>query len=526
MQPVTAGTVPSPALRPYSEHVHAGGAHAHAALQQRRLFNRLGAICTFANLAGALFVFVFLIAIAPGQPVPHGWVPYAVAFTGYGLVVFPLEGWWSTRSWYRVFSWIAEERALTPAEQEATLRTPLREAGRSFIAWAVASAAFPLLCLMIDGDTGLAVRAALTIFDGGLVTCAVVFLFFERALRPVFAQALATDPPRQRTTIGVRPRLLLTWTLGSAVPLAGLVALPLTAGSHHGDITAAVVALSVVGLAIGLLTTVVAARSVADPLEALQAAIARVAKGELDVSVTVDDGGEVGLLQAGVNQMVAGLRERHRLADLFGRHVGTEVARLALEQGSGLVSEQRDATVMFVDLIGSTALAEVLAPEQVVETLNVFFGAIATAVATEGGWVNKFEGDGALCVFGAPAAQPDHAARALRAARSLRRRLRELAEAYPGIDAGIGISSGTLVAGNVGTESRYEYTVIGGPVNEAARLTDLSKGRPGRVIASGSAVERGGPESTSWVTLGTVALRGRSAPAAIYEPVPERSPVA
>jgi adenylate cyclase len=274
-----------------------------------------------------------------------------------------------------------------------------------------------------------------------------------------------------------------------------------------------------------LLVTYVTARSVADPLEELKDTIARVGNGELDVSVRVDDGGEVGMLQAGVNQMVAGLRERRRLEDLFGRHVGTDVARLALEQGSGLVSEQREATVMFVDLIGSTALADVMPPQHVVETLNAFFNAVAEAVAAEGGWVNKFEGDGALCVFGTPSAQPDHAARALHAARDVRERLADCAAAHPGIDAGIGISSGTVVAGNVGTEYRYEYTVIGGPVNEAARLTDLAKGRPSRVVASGEAVRRAGSEAASWVALGTVALRGRSTPTAIYEPLPARERV-
>jgi adenylate cyclase len=505
--------------------VRTGGPRTDGEAEQRRLFARLGLICTFANLAGALFVFLFLVAIAPGERQTHGWMPYTIAFTVYALVAFPLEAWWSTRNWNRVLGWVAEERNPTPAEQEATLRLPLREAGWSFVAWAVASVAFPLFDLIIDGRGGVALRNGITIFDGGLVTCAVVYLFFERGLRPVFARALADDPPHRRTTIGVRPRLLLTWTLGSAVPFAGLVVLPLTVGSRQHDIAGAVVALSLVGLVVGLLTTLIAARSVADPLEALQDAIARVAKGQLDVRVAVDDGGEVGLLQAGVNQMVSGLRERHRLADLFGRHVGTEVARLALEQGSGLVSEQREATVMFVDLIGSTALAEVLSPEQVVETLNAFFGAVATSVAVEGGWVNKFQGDGALCVFGAPAAQPDHAARALRATRDLRQRLAVLADAYPGIDAGIGVSSGTVVAGNVGTEARYEYTLIGGPVNEAARLTELSKARAGRVMASSNAMQRSGPEASNWIPLGTVALRGQSAPTAIYEPVTLREPV-
>jgi adenylate cyclase len=83
-----------------------------------------------------------------------------------------------------------------------------------------------------------------------------------------------------------------------------------------------------------------------------------------------------------------------------------------------------------------------------------------------------------------------------------------------------------LVAGNVGTEARYEYTVIGRPVNEAARLTDLAKGRPGHVLASGAAVERAGEESGRWASLGTVALRGQATPASIFEPAEVREPVA
>jgi adenylate cyclase len=224
------------------------------------------------------------------------------------------------------------------------------------------------------------------------------------------------------------------------------------------------------------------------------------------------------LLQAGVNQMVRGLRERQRLADLFGRQVGTEVAALALEQGTGLVSEQRDASVLFVDLIGSTAMAEVLAPEAVVETLNQYFATVVAVVGAEGGWVNKFEGDGALCVFGAPATQPDHAARALGAARRLHEELQRLGARCPGVDAAIGVSSGTVVAGNVGTEARYEYTVIGRPVNEAARLTDLAKGRPGRVLASGETLARAGSEALQWADLGSVALRGQRTPTAVAEP--------
>src|SRR5205814_6542448 len=142
--------------------------------------------------------------------------------------------------------------------------------------------------------------------------------------------------------------------------------------------------------------------------------------------------------------------------------------------------------------------------------------AVVRVVGAEGGWVNKFQGDGALCVFGAPADQPDHAARALRAARTLRRELLALAAVNPGLDAGIGISSGEVVAGNIGTEERSEYTVIGDPVNEAARLTDEAKRRPGRVLASERTVAAAGDEGGNWSAGEHLVLRGRTTPTVAF----------
>ncbi|HVB90852.1 MAG TPA: adenylate/guanylate cyclase domain-containing protein [Acidimicrobiales bacterium] len=217
--------------------------------------------------------------------------------------------------------------------------------------------------------------------------------------------------------------------------------------------------------------------------------------------------------------MVLGLRERRTLQDLFGRHVGEDVAHQALEQGRvTLGGERREVGIVFVDVIGSTNLAQSSSPEAVVELLNHFFAAVVRVVAAEGGWVNKFEGDGALCVFGAPVAQEDCALRALRAARILRRELLVLAAAHPELDAAIGVSAGTVVVGNIGDEHRYEYTVIGTPVNEASRLTDEAKHRLGRVLASEEAVLRAGGEARSWLVTGELQLRGIGEPVLVYEP--------
>jgi adenylate cyclase len=262
--------------------------------------------------------------------------------------------------------------------------------------------------------------------------------------------------------------------------------------------------LSIIGLVSGFGFAVTAARSVADPVGDVRTAMTCIADGQLDVDVPVDDDGEIGLLQAGFNHMAAGLRERQRLQELFGRHVGDDVARRALEEGVALGGEEREVSVLFVDLVGSTGLAQQCRPTEVVELLNRFFDAVVTTVEAEGGWVNKFEGDGALCVFGAPVSQVDHAERALRAARGLAGRLRAL-----GVDAGVAVSSGVVVAGNVGSERRSEYTVIGDPVNEAARLTELAKTLPCRVLVSGAALSRV-DHREGWARGDDVQLRGRA----------------
>src|SRR5439155_17371644 len=136
---------------------------------------------------------------------------------------------------------------------------------------------------------------------------------------------------------------------------------------------------------------------------------------------------------------------------LFGRHVGRDVAQAALGGGAKLGGEEREIGALFVDITGSTSLANRLAPTEVVALLNRFFAIVVEVVEANGGLVNKFEGDAALSVFGAPVERPSPAGDALHAARELASRLR--AE-VPELDFGIGVSAGIAVAGNIGAEER------------------------------------------------------------------------
>jgi class 3 adenylate cyclase len=208
------------------------------------------------------------------------------------------------------------------------------------------------------------------------------------------------------------------------------------------------------------------------------------------------------------------------LRELFGHHVGADVARHALEHaGTERSGELREASFLFVDVIGSTSLAQRLPPQDVMAALNSFFQTVVTVTSEHGGWVNKFEGDAALCVFGAPVDQPDHANRALRAARALRDEF-DRGNVVGGLEAGIGVSSGQVVAGYVGAADRYEYTVVGDPVNEAARLTEAAKQWPRRLLASATSLQAAAREEQAhWSVEASLELRGRAAPTLSFGPL-------
>jgi adenylate cyclase len=482
----------------------------------------LSAAIMTANAAGAAVVFVFLAWVLPLPDVPdHLDVRTVNAIVGGAFLVvsMPVGFLWSYHRVRHVVHWLREQRAPEADEQRRTLRAPVRLLVVQASLWTIGALLFLLLNLQYS--TRLAFAVGITILLGGAVTCSLGYLLSERILRPVTELALAERVPEQPALPGVTARLLLAWALGTGAPVLGMFlvggAEVVGISDEEGDrIAATMVFLSGVALTVGLAGMLLTARSVASPVERVRRAMAAVAGGDTDVEVKVGDGSEIGLLQAGFNRMVAGLREREELRDMFGRQVGQDVARQALERGVELGGEEREVAVLFVDLVGSTRLAAECPPEEVVALLNEFFGAVVEAVSEHGGSINKFEGDAALCVFGAPLPADDPASDALAAARTLRDRLRGK---LPQADFGIGVSAGRAVAGNIGAAERFEYTVIGDPVNEASRLTELAKRDDGRVLASGAALELAQDgERRCWQEGDRVELRGRTTETLIARP--------
>jgi adenylate cyclase len=487
----------------------------------RRVRHRTSVAASAANLAGAALVGVYALLLSPGELPDDFRAGETVAILAAYIVVALVVGDRLSARPSRVASERLQRGLPLSREQRAALVSiPWQAAVLSFLGWIGAAVLFTVIYLLrYESPAGDVVRFFLIICLGGLTTAALVFLVNEPPLRPVYAVLFEGDPPTRAEGLSVRRRLVLAWTLGAGVPLLA-VALAFVGNSGHDTVTRGVLTLVPLGLLAGTVITLRVARSLAEPLDELRGALGRVRGGDLDAHVAVDDLTEIGQLQGGFNEMVAGLRERAELEDLFGRHVGADVAREALRRGVALGGERREVSALFVDITGSTRLAATRPPEDVVTLLNDVFDAVVRVVSEEGGWVNKFEGDAALCVFGAPVLAEDHAGRALRAARRLRVELHRLRDRHPGLDAGVGVSSGLAVAGNVGSEQRHEYTVIGDPVNEAARLTEQAKSRPGRVLAGGGAVRLAGDEAANWRESEVLRLRGRPEPTSAWEPLP------
>ncbi|KAA1416925.1 HAMP domain-containing protein [Nocardioides humilatus] len=437
---------------------------------------------------------------------------YAFLATVYGIRM-------GSRILAPVTAWVADGGAADVKTQRRLLDAPLIFAQRIAGLWLLGALIAALYAGSYDALIGVSVGLGFAL--AGLFASTVTFLAGERALRPMASRALAEQVPRRRLDRALAKRLVFTWLMSSGTGLLGLALTSLIVISRPSvtDLrgfaqTTLILAVSV-ALA-GLLATFMVARATAEPVEDLIVAFGKVEVGELDARVRVWDSTELGVLQAGFNAMASGLEERERIRDLFGKHVGTDVATAALSESPSFEGELRDVAVLFVDLIGSTALAESGDPHQTIAVLNRFFEIVIEVVHEHQGWINKFQGDAAMAVWGAPLRVDDHAGLALAAARTLNTRLHE---ELPDVLAGIGVSGGKVVTGNVGTAERYEYTVIGDPVNEAARLTDIAKSLRIRVIANAALLDQADDAATAgWTESEPVVLRGKVEPTRIAVP--------
>jgi adenylate cyclase len=226
-----------------------------------------------------------------------------------------------------------------------------------------------------------------------------------------------------------------------------------------------------------------------------------------------------GLLATGAIHTVTVAFERAHTRDAFARFVPESVVDEVLRSAEGvrLGGVRGEATVMFSDLRGFTSFAETLEPEQVIAALNRYLTAMSEAILDHGGTLVAYMGDGIMAVFGAPLTQEDHADRALAAARDMLDRLegfnRSLRDEglHEGFKMGIGLNSGPVMSGNVGSERRLEYTALGDTTNTAARLEGMTKGTPHQLFLADSTRDALLQRPDDLIEVGEFEVRGRKA---------------
>ncbi len=279
--------------------------------------------------------------------------------------------------------------------------------------------------------------------------------------------------------------------------------------------------------ALGLLLVIFIGHTIASgihrPVAQLVAASNQVAHGNLDVQIADGRKDELGVLANRFNGMVSGLQQSLLVKDLFGRFVSPEVSAKLLAGQIELGGEQREVTVLFSDLRDFTQLSEQYPAPAIVDLLNEHFSNVIQAAQQNGGIVNKFGGDSTLIIFGAPVTMHDHADRALATALAMQAALDGLnahrtQEGWPLMRQGIGINTGIVVAGQIGSDARMDYTVIGDAVNLASRLQSLTKDLPESDIVFSDSTLAALNEPSDWLVknLGSLRIRGKEKPVHAY----------
>lgn len=307
---------------------------------------------------------------------------------------------------------------------------------------------------------------------------------------------------------------------GAALAQGELVqASPITQGSLVAAFAGAFFAVIFIGTYIS--------QRITKPLLQVAKASRQVAAGDLNHQIEVHTHDEVEDLATAFNEMLRELKHAQQVRDLFGRAVSPAISQAlisAVDKGDiNLSGEQRVVTTLYTDIRGFTTLSEHLTPQEVVTLLNETLSHFIDVISQHGGVVNKFGGDSLLAIFGAPIHQPDHAKRATEAALGMLERLeifnqQRKAKNLPQLNIGVGINTGEVVAGPLGSKERLEYTVIGDTVNVSARVESLTRKYENRdlLITHATREALGENHQLNIEDLGTVHVRGRDEAVHIY----------
>jgi adenylate cyclase len=480
-------------------------------MDQRSHQFRVLTISLPANLLGAVVTFAYFRYVDPsaftGTPRPGlGEILYFVVFLGALLAL----GYWLGDRWSRPLR--AGPPPPGPEGDEVRRRAiqlPWAIALIHVMGWTLAGliwgVLWPLLAGVYEPAQALRTVFGITVIAGSAAT-AFIFFAVERQWRrrlPAFFPEGGLTQVRGAPRLPVRMRLLVIFLLVSVIPVSVLGMLarnrarealavgPPAADAIVANMLVSVVFLAAASIVVSVVLALFVSRSVAEPLATLEAVMREVERGRFDARAPVVGNDEIGRLTEGFNRMVRGLGEREFLRETFGKYVSQEIRDEILAGRITLSGEPREVTILFADIRDFTPWVEATDPREVVRDLNAYFTEMETAIRAHGGLVVQYIGDEIEAVFGAPVARPGHAEQAVHAAIEMRARLAAWNAARAGsgrapLRNGIGIHTGTVLAGNIGSADRLSYALVGDSVNLASRLQGLTKELHADVLVSGT----------------------------------------
>src|SRR5262250_1068698 len=420
-----------------------------------------------------------------------------------------------------------EEAARDAVVRHRAVLVPYAFASLTLVGWVLAGVIWGVIWPTVTG--GFNPRLSLRLFFGITViagTVATVFAFltaehYWRRAMPLFFPHGDVSLVPSALRLPVRLRLLGIFLLISIIPLTilGTLAYNRVQALLHVDPERAAALAGSLGplilfiVAVGLLAAIGLALFAAS-------SVAAVGRGELDTRCPVVANDEIGAVAEGFNRMLEGLQEREHIRETFGRYVTREIRDEILAGRASFDGQLEEVTVLFADLRDFTPWVERTGPREVVHDLNEYFTEMEVAIRAERGLVLQYIGDEIEAVFGAPLRTPDHADRALAAALAMRAGLARLNErrAAAGkspLRNGIGIHSGTVLAGSIGSAERTTYALVGDAVNLASRIQGLNKELGTEILVSEATRSRLRTEA-ALEGLPAVRVKGKSVEVSVY----------
>ena len=490
------------------------------------------------NLAGAIAAFGYFAFIdLRGRAETAGALGAASLYFIAGMTLLGIVGTVLAVRWTAPLD-SREPNVDDPLVRHRALALPAALAIISMIGWILASLVWGIVVPALIGTLSWQrfFRTLLgTTLIGGSITVSFIFLAVERTWRrelPAFFPLGDLSAVRGVPRLSVRARLLAVFLLVGLVPLTLMAILTwsrasLMVGADRdvatallGNMLAMIVFLLGMGTVAAAGLALFVSRSVAEPLRDVEAAMERVGHGDLEARAPVVSNDEIGAVAEGFNRMVAGLQERERIRETFGKYVSPEVRDEILAGRVSLGGQVREVTILFSDLRDFTPWVESHPPDEVVRDINAYFTLMEGAIRAHGGLVVQFIGDEIEAVFGAPVAEPRHADHAVAAALEMRRRLAAWNEARRAAGAvvlchGIGVHTGEVLTAAIGSPERLSYALVGDPVNLASRIQGLTKEVGGDLLVSGDTVRRL-KDPFALEALPAVRVKGRAAEVEVY----------